>query len=79
LNQILQNFESLLEPKAMLKKHGIEFIHTDPHNTVGATTIVFARKSVRLKTLTEIGSTFNSGQHDLVDHAQANLSRFMLI
>ena len=38
-------------------------INANPHTTGGTEKIVFAVKSVRLKTLTEIGSTFNSG-HD---------------
>jgi len=37
-------------------------INANPHTTGGTEKIVFAVKSVRLKTLTEIGSTFNLGQ-----------------
>ena len=40
-------------------------INANPHTTGGTEKIVFAVKSVRLKTLTEIGSTFNSGQSHL--------------
>ena len=42
----------------------LEYIPTDPHNTGGTTTVVFIFKSVRLKTLTEVGSTFNSNHLD---------------
>ena len=45
-------------------RSSLEFIPNDPHTTGGTTKIVFAVKSVRLKTLTEVGSTFNSGQVD---------------
>jgi hypothetical protein len=48
--------------KQCRKNIALELIPTHPHTTGGASTILFASKSVRLKTLTEIGSTFNAGQ-----------------
>ena len=48
--------------KQCRKSIALEFISTHPHTTGGTEKIVFAVKSVRLRTLTEIRSTFNSGQ-----------------
>lgn len=41
----------------MLKNIALEFISTHAQTTVGTEKIVFTVKSIRLKTLTEIGST----------------------
>ena len=43
------------------KSFALEFISAHPNTTGGTPEIELAVKAVRLKTLTEIGSTFNSG------------------
>jgi len=46
--------------KQCKKSIALEFIFTHPQTTGGTEKIVFAVKSAKLKTLTEIRSTFNS-------------------
>jgi hypothetical protein len=49
------------------KSFALELISAHPNTTGGTPEIELAVKAVRLKTLTEIGSTFNSGQVRLAD------------
>ena len=47
------------------KSLALESIPAHPNTTGGTPEIELAVKAVRLKTLTEIGSTFNSGQRQV--------------